>query len=46
MILTPFYTIFGYSFYSKVKKEEEERQAEWANKYRDRVNFNNGKCSS
>ena len=25
------------SFYSKLKKEEEEREAEWADKYRDRV---------
>ena len=25
------------SFYSKLKKEEEEREAEWAEKYRDRV---------
>ena len=25
------------SFYSKMKKEEEEREAEWADKYRDRV---------
>ena len=25
------------SFYSKLKKEEEERDAEWAEKYRDRV---------
>lgn len=27
------------SFYSKLKKEEEERQAEWASKYRDRVSL-------
>ena len=26
------------AFYSKMKKEEEEREAEWAEKYRDRVN--------
>lgn len=25
------------SLYSKLKKEEEEREAEWAQKYRDRV---------
>ena len=25
------------NFYAKMKKEEEEREAEWAKKYRDRV---------
>ena len=29
----------SFSLYSKVKKEEEERQAEWAKKYRDRVSY-------
>ena len=25
------------SFYAKMKKEEDEKEAEWASKYRDRV---------
>ena len=28
------------TLYAKMKKEEEEREAEWAKKYRDRVSFN------
>lgn len=28
-----------FSLYAKLKKEEEEREAEWAKKYRDRVGY-------
>ena len=35
----PTYVLWFYCFslYAKLKKEEEEREAEWAKKYRDRV---------
>ena len=29
--------VHHFSLYAKLKKEEEEREAEWAKKYRDRV---------